>query len=263
VRISRKGFLQGIGCAAAGAAASAAVGAFTGRRPAPETPTLPLPPPVNTPPRGEDSFAQCGEDRIIWFLCGYLGISPIDYIDVGAHDPVIGNNTYLFYRMGHRGVLIEPNGTMCRKLRQVRPEDRVLEAGVGVTAAREADYYVMSDSSRHTFSKEEAERQTHVFGGKVTLKEVIKVPLLDLNRVMEQHLQRAPAFLSVDVQGLELAILKSIDYDQFRPKVICVETLITGTNKMTQDIAAFMEKQGYVVRGMSFVNSIFVDSKLI
>ena len=134
MRISRKGFLQGIGCVAAGAA----VGAFASRRPAPETPSPSLPPPVDTSPHGEDSFAQCGEDRIVWFLCGYLGISPIDYIDVGAHDPVAGNNTYLFYRMGHRGVLIEPNGTMCRKLRPVRPDDRVLEAGVGATAAREA-----------------------------------------------------------------------------------------------------------------------------
>ncbi len=259
MRISRKGFLQGIGCAAAGAA----VGAFTGRRPPPTTPPPLLPPPVQAQTRGEETFAQCGEDRIVWFLCGYLGISPIDYIDVGAHDPVIGNNTYLFYRMGHRGVLIEPNGTMCRKLREVRPDDRVLEAGVGVMAAHEADYYVMSDSAWNTFSKDEAERQTRITGGKISLKEVIKVPLLGLNRVMEQYLQRAPAFLSVDVQGLELAILKSIDYDIFRPKVICAETLVTGTHEMTHDIAAFMEKKGYVVRGMSFVNTIFVDSKLI
>ena len=56
------------------------------------------------------------------------------------------------------------------------------------------------------------------------------MPLLDINQVMAEHFHRAPAFLSVDTQGLELAILKSIDYGRFRPEVICAETLVTGTN---------------------------------
>jgi hypothetical protein len=38
---------------------------------------------------------------------------------------------------------------------------------------------------------------------------------------------------------------------------------VTGTREMSPEIAAFMETQGYVVRGMSFVNTIFVDSKII
>jgi hypothetical protein len=89
------------------------------------------------------------------------------------------------------------------------------------------------------------------------------MPLLDINRVMAEHFPRAPAFVSVDTQGLELAILKSIDYRRFRPEVICAETRVTGTNKVIPETAAFMETQGYVVRGMPFVNTIFVDSKII
>jgi FkbM family methyltransferase len=257
--ISRKGFLQGIGCAAAGATLGALADHLFTPQPPPDT----KPRFVNRPARNEDSYSQCGEDRIVHFMCGYIGIAPIDYIDVGAHDPVIGNNTYLFYQKGTRGLLIEPNPTMCKKLREVRPDDRVLEAGIGATAAREADYYVMTDSSWNTFSKDEAERQSKQFGGKISIKEVIKVPLLDLNQVMAEHFREAPAFLSVDAQGFELPILKSIDYRRFRPKVICAETLVTGTREMSPEIAAFMVKQGYVVRGMSFVNTIFVDSKLL
>ena len=47
------------------------------------------------------------------------------------------------------------------------------------------------------------------------------MPLLDINQIMAEHFQPAPAFLSLDTQGLELAILKSIDYRRFRPGVIC------------------------------------------
>lgn len=258
MNISRKDFLVGAGGLSFGVVSGAIATRRLGTAPAPAK-VEPSPP----APQGEESFSQCGEDRIIHFLCGYLGINKIDYIDVGAHDPVQGNNTYLFYRKGHRGLLIEPNVEMCRKIRRERPEDRVLEAGIGVTDAREADYYVMTDSSWNTFSKEEAERQAAISNGRVALKEVVKMPLLNINRVMHEHFREAPAFLSVDVQGLELAILKSIDYSRFRPKVICVETLITGTRQMVTDIGEFMATQEYAVRGMSFVNSIFVDSKLI
>lgn len=51
-----------------------------------------------------------------------------------------GRNTYYFYRKGHRGVLVEPNVTICKKLEAVRPEDTTLVAGIGVTAVTEADY---------------------------------------------------------------------------------------------------------------------------
>lgn len=259
--ISRKGFLQGMGCVAAGAAAGAiAHGQFS-------TPPPPKrdrrPPRLIVPPRGEATYAQCGEDRIVRYVLDALGVADRSYLDVGAHDPVNLNNTYLLYANGHSGVLVEPNAEMCKTLREARPSDTVLEAGIGVTAAREADYYVMSEPSWNTFSKEEAERQAKATKGAITIKEVIKMPLLDINQVMADHFDEAPAFLSVDTQGFELPILKSIDYARFRPKVICAETLVTGTRKMVPEIAAFMGTQGYVVRGMTFVNSIFVDSKLI
>ena len=56
-------------------------------------------------------------------------------------------------------MLVEPNFEACEKLREVRPGDKVIEAGIGVTSAREADYYVMTKSSWNTFSKEEAEHR--------------------------------------------------------------------------------------------------------
>jgi FkbM family methyltransferase len=255
VTIDRKSFLWGVG----GVIAGGALGVAGGRASVPETPPAPPPPPR----QGEPSYAQCGEDRIVHFMLGYLGIKTMDYLDIGAYEPISINNKFLFYEIGHRGVLIEPNVSMCRKLKQVRPEDTVLEAGIGITAEREADYYVMTDASWNTFSKEEAEHQEKVSSGRIKIKEVIKMPLLNINQVMKDHFPSAPAFVSVDTQGLELAILKTIDFDRFRPKVICAETLVTGTKKMVPEVGEFMASKGYVVRGMSFVNSLFVDGKLL
>ena len=216
-----------------------------------------------TPPKivGNESFSQCGEDLVVAFTMGYLGMGPhITYLDVGANDPVNLNNTYYFYRRGHCGVLVEPNGALCRSLRNRRRGDTVLEAGIGAVAG-EADYYVMSEDGLSTFSRAEAEHQVEVTAGRVSIRQVIKRRLLDINDVMAEHFDGAPTFLSVDTEGLDLAILRSIDYGRFRPGIICAETLGSGTRKTRPEIAELLASREYAARGGSFVNTIFVDSK--
>jgi len=43
-----------------------------------------------------NSNSQAGEDRIVDYLFSSMGIDEITYIDIGANDPIYGNNTYLF-----------------------------------------------------------------------------------------------------------------------------------------------------------------------
>ena len=253
----RKDFLIGMGGLAVGVPLGAA-GTLTALRPEPGPPAPAL------PSQGHVSYSQAGEDLIVRYFFGHLNIRDISYLDIGAYDPIYLNNTYLFYRQGHRGVLIEPNVTMCEKLRAVRPGDTTLEAGIGIGKPGVADYYVMSEPSWNTFDKAEADHQVKATGGKVTIKEVRRMPLLNVNDVMAEHFNgKAPAFVSVDAEGWHLAILKSIDFERFRPKVVCVETLVSGEHRTIPEIPAFMTATGYVARGGSFVNTIFVDAKLL
>ncbi|SRR5579883_321467 len=274
--INRKRFLQNSGWLAAGAALGGAgrgllpAGAGDGNRSSPplRPPLRPAAPAEPAPPptlevHGEESFSQAGEDLIVRFFFQYRGIGQITYLDVGANDPIELNNTYYFYRRGYRGVLVEPNVTYCERLRAVRPKDTTLTAGIGATAVREADYYVMSQPGLNTFSKEEAEHMVRASNGGTTIQEVIKMPLLNINDVMAEHFKGAPTFLSVDTEGLDLAILKSLDYTRFRPKVICAETIVYSTTRMRSEILEFLSTQGYVERGGSLVNTIFIDSKIL
>jgi hypothetical protein len=260
MEIRRKDFLVGLGGAALGAAAGTGL---NGRRGAPVGGGPALPQATPTPLPGHMSYAQAGEDVIVHFLFEHLKVRDRPYLDIGAYEPVLINNTFFFYQQGHRGVLVEPNVTMCERLKAVRPRDTTLVAGIGVEAAGEADYYVMSEPSWSTFDKAEAEHQVKATGGRVSIKEVRKLPLLDVNDVIAQHFEGAPAFVSIDAEGWHFAILKAIDYKRFRPKAICIETLVSGENKTIAEIPRFMETQGYVARGGSFVNTIFVDSRLV
>lgn len=270
--INRKQILRYTGAAAVGTAIGAFVRGLLGpgrveQGGAPPVQVVVPKASPSPPPRevvGHESFSQSGEDLIVAFMVYYLGITKVTYLDVGANDPVQLNNTYYFYKKGSRGVLVEPNVALCRRLREQRPGDTVLEAGIGVAAAREADYYIMTFDGLNTFSREEALHQEKTSEGRVKIQQVIKVPLLDINRVMEQYFpEGAPTFLSVDTEGLDLAILRSINFQRFRPPIVCAETLVSNTRKTRPEIPEFMAKQGYVARGSSFVNTIFVDSKLL
>ncbi len=243
MKVSRKEFLLGVG----GAAAGLPLGALAHARATP----------------GNRSFSQCGEDLIVAFILGYLGVREVTYLDIGAFDPIKINNTYLFYLKGFNGVLVEPNPVMCKKLRSVRPDDVTLTAGIGVEDIREADFYQMSDPSWNTFSKQEADHQVEITKGKIFIEKVLKMPLLDINRVMAEHFGGAPTYVSIDAEGMHLDLLKAIDYKRFRPVVICVETLVSGTAETIPEIPQFMASRDYVNRGGSFVNGIFVDSKII
>lgn len=209
------------------------------------------------------SFAQSGEDVIVAFMLDHLGASEITYLDVGAYDPIQLSNTYFFYQRGHRGVLVEPNVTMCERLREIRPEDTTLDAGIGVSAAADAEYFVMSEPSWSTFSREEAEHQVEVTGGRVSIREVRRLPLLNINDVMAEHFDGPPTFLSVDAEGLSEAILESVDFERFRPNVICVETVLCGTTATIPGIPSLMKASAYVPRGSTLVNTIFVDSGIL
>lgn len=274
--ISRKRWLRDAGAAAAGLVAGmyargwleagpearptkgqAGPPAPVGTKP-PAAPSVPPP-----APRSEvnESYSQCGEDLAIAFALGYLQLGPVTYLDVGANDPVKFSNTYYFYLKGNRGVLVEPNPARCTQLIATRPRDTVLQAGIGPGGASRGDYYVMTYDGLNTFSKEEAEHRVRASKGSVEIKQVISMPLLDINEVMDTNFRGAPTFLSVDTEGLDLAILRSIDYKRFRPPVICAETLMPDSRRLRTEIPEFMATVGYTPRGGSLVNTIFIDNK--
>jgi FkbM family methyltransferase len=209
-------------------------------------------------------YAQCGEDLVVAGILEHLKIKQPTYLDIGAFLPILANNTYLLYQAGGRGVLVEPNVDCISTLKSKRPGDVVLNVGVGLDDTEAADYFVMSLMQWNTFDKDEAEKRVRETEGRVKIERVVKMPLVNINRIILEHLNgRAPDYLSIDVEGLDLMILKTLKFEEYRPKVICTETLVTSTMRLKKETFAFLEALGYECRGQTFPNSIFVDKKLM
>jgi FkbM family methyltransferase len=211
------------------------------------------------------TFSVSGEDILICSLWGRLapGTRAPTYLDIGAYDPIAYSNTYLFYRCGGRGVLVEPNPARLERLRRVRPRDTVIMAGIGPSETGQADYYVFPNGPQaNTFSKEEADALVTKFGEKLAAMQVIKMPILDINRVIAEHFGgKTPDLISIDAQGMDLPILRSLDFERFRPAIICAE-IECDLPEAGREILALMQSRRYTVRAQSSQNAIFVDDHL-
>lgn len=255
--INRRDFLGGAVC---GSGTTLGVGAWRAQSPPPQVSAESAAPPL--PEHARLSFSQQGEDIVLFHaLHEVLKIEAPTYLDVGAAYPVRGSNTYLLYTTGARGVLVEPNPALAAQLRQERPHDTVIEAGIGGADRTEADYYeIKGNPMLNTFSVEQVARLQR---GKTesVVGRVVKMPLLDIDRVIQEQWGRAPDLLSTDVEGLDEAIIRALDLSRFRPAVICAEATPTTTAGQPSSLTSYLISQGYVPRGGSMYNTIYLDSR--
>ncbi len=211
-------------------------------------------------PAYKKSFSQCGEDIVIDFVLNALRINKPTYLDVGAHHPKYLSNTYFFYLRGCYGVCIEPDPYLFLKFKRKRKRDICLNIGVGAGEKTVSDFYIMSSRTLSTFSKDEARRYQKYHN--LEIEKIVEIPLVPLNDIIRTHFNRYPNILSLDVEGLELEILKSIDFKQYRPEVFCIETLIYAKDNRERkiiEISDFMNSNGYMVYADTYINTIFVE----
>jgi FkbM family methyltransferase len=210
---------------------------------------------------GKPSFSQLGEDRILDFLFQSLKIKNPTYLDIGANHPVNGNNSYFFYHRGSKGVCVEPDPALYAQIKQVRKRDICINAGIGISENTLSDFYIFPEpyTGWNTFSKDEAEHRKENWH---PYDRVIKMPLQNINDILEKNFKATPDFISIDVEGLDFDILKSMDFNKHKPKVFLIETLHYFNEKNKADkqqhIIDFVCSKGYSVYADTYVNTIFL-----
>lgn len=207
------------------------------------------------------SYSQCGEDLIVDFIFTTLKIKSPSYLDIGAHHPYYLSNTAFFYLKNSFGVSVEPDPYLFKTIKEERPNEISLNVGVGLKTGEQADFYIMNVPTLNTFSKAEAERYASYSDKKI--KEIIKLPLLTVNQIIETNFKgKTPNFISLDVEGMDMEIIKSFDFDKYRPEVFCIETLTyteDNTEEKLNNIIEFMLNKGYFLYADTYINSVFVE----
>lgn len=207
-----------------------------------------------------NTYSQAGEDVILAFLFADKRIKNIKYLDIGTNIPDHCNNTYLLYKKGNRGVCVEADKTLIPAINRVRPGDKIINAGVAVSGVAEADLYIFNIKGLNTFDATQAEQRQAT--GTFNIVEVVKVPLMHINDIIQANFVTYPEVLSIDIEGLDLDVLKSLDFNRYPIPVICVETCVFSENHIRpkdHSIAEFMLSKEYEVYADTYINTIFVS----
>ncbi len=192
-------------------------GAHLGGRPPAATEGIGYPFCVQQPPF--ISYGQNREDVVLWRALG--SIPNGRYVEVGANDPVQLSVTKAFYDRGWSGLTVEPDPDFAQRLREARPRDEVVEAAV---SAHEGDvtFFVFPGTGLSTLDP--TVRQKHAAAGRDSREVTVRgARLADL--VAESGIAKGDVhFLLVDVEGAEAEVLSTVDFTEWRPWVLLVES---------------------------------------
>lgn len=209
--------------------------------------------------RGFPSFSQDGEDMIIRsFYEGnpdYKGF----YVDIGALHPFRFSNTCFFYNSGWRGINIEPTPSAMGLFKKHRPKDINLNIAIG-EKAEQLTFYCFNEPALNSFSKDLAEEREVKEEYFVTNK--IPVMVYPLHEVLSQYVPKNQKidFMSIDVEGLDLSVLKSNDWGKFRPQYLLVEDIFEYLDELKEsEIYNFLIQKSYKPVAKTWRTLIFKD----
>lgn len=189
------------------------------------------------------AYGQEGEDLLLnryfsWKTNGF-------YVDVGAHHPQRFSNTYFFYKLGWRGINIDAMPGSMAPFQELRSRDINLEQPIS-DKEQNLTFYIFNDPALNGFSDQlSVERQNEQF----FIKETKTLKTKPLSEVLDQYLPPGQTidFLSVDVEGLDLQVLKSNNWEKYRPEFVLAECLDTPlvAGVANNEVSRFLQSQGY------------------
>jgi FkbM family methyltransferase len=210
------------------------------------------------------SFSKSGEDMQLKQLLkvNRKGV----YVDIGCWDPVKASNSYYFHLRGWKGICIDPNPKMQTLFAQKRKSDIFVNSAVGL-GNETLTYYMLEDSLSSMNTLDYSFIQQHQLEDKVVTKNEIQT--VSLKSILERHIQDGETidFLDVDVEGFDLEVLQSNDWERFRPKVILIETEQSLAIDLQSEITHFLNEQKYTLIAKSVIqgnlgNLFFIDQKI-
>jgi len=205
-----------------------------------------------------NNFSQVDEDI---FIKKYFSKKKGFYIDLGCHHPFRDNNTYLLYKSGWSGLNIDLNQISIDLFKIIRPRDINICALISDVKGK-IEYFVPNENpisseitTSQKFSKDLEKRHGNSYKSfiansttwdEIEKKYKIKFETVDL--------------LKVDLEGIDLKILKSIDIKKLNPKLVMVEA--PHFEKLVRkQIISFLESKDYKIIYDNTLNIIFENSK--
>ena len=188
------------------------------------------------------------------------------YIDVGSHHPLINNNTFILYKRGWRGINVDLDFNSIDMFNYFRPEDHNIQIALSNKISFTDLYFFHNRAAKNTITKSRGKGAKSIKKVKTdTLNNIIKNSKINTKKI---------DFLSIDVEGNELNVLKGLNFKKYRPKIISIEFIKPNVKEFYQhdiknifksDIYKFMISKKYKLVNWIHDDLIFISktSKMV
>lgn len=193
-------------------------------------------------------YSQSSQDKYLESEI-FRGFKRGVFVDVGAWDGVELNNT-LFFENTHKwtGINVEPIPDIYQRLVKNRPACVNLNVAVTDTEGETEFLHISGPTGclsgiQSNYDPRHVHRIDRESAQLGTTKEVLRVKTRRLDSIFREHNIKRVHYLSVDVEGSEFNVLKSIDFDEVYIDVIGFEN---NYPDKTPPIIDYLKQYGYV-----------------
>ena len=195
-----------------------------------------------------------GEDLIIfdYFKNKKTGF----YVDIGCYHPLHLNNTFLLNANGWRGINVDLSEYSVDLFNYIRPNDVNINAAISNENRKIKFYYQKKLSQLTTVKKDISLKRMQ---GDINEKE-INAYTLDTILNNTEFKNKKIDFLNIDIEGADFDALTSLNFDIYKPKIICIE--IDNSNITNSEIYNFLVNLNYkkMWSSKSNISHIFVEN---
>lgn len=203
-------------------------------------------------------FSQEGEDIILNRI--FRNKPTGFYVDVGAHHPQKFSNTCYFYDKGWNGINLDAQPGSMELFNKERPRDINIERAIS-DDDRIIDFYQFNEPALNTFLKEKAIRHD-TDANQYHIVNIVKIKTETFNNTLDEYLPENTTidFLTIDTEGYDFRIIKSIDFERYKPKVIVTESQDRDSFESTTitPLDIYMRENGYYLFSKLYLSKIFV-----
>jgi len=178
-------------------------------------------------------------------------------VDIGAHDPLWINNSWIFERSGWDTYCIEPNPHCIPKLKQYRKH--VIEYAVSDKNEDGVDFFIWKIPNDYAGTWGEASESGLIdkpfMNNKFETRIQVNVRTFEWlmeNEIKQNHID----FLTIDVEGSEMKVLSTLDINKWKPVVVVIENYHKESEQRT-----WFEERGYTFVKRIHLNDIYVDKE--
>lgn len=167
-------------------------------------------------------YSQHGEDVLAWLLLqeysqGY-------FVEVGCIDGRRFSNTLFFEERGWKGMCVEAHEGYIDLIKTNRPGSCVVHCAVGEEDRDDVTFFATDRGSLSTLDERMQERWKREFPSYFNGFVPQKVSQRKLDTLFGEYGVGEIDLLSIDIEGYEAEALRGLALQQFRPKVMIIES---------------------------------------